>query len=116
LRQAKGRADCVESDMIEAVVVVVVVVAIGRKRFAIPIDARWTSPRESPAKRDSRRDERPMRLSNNQYTNHIANTRHIPHHELGLYTLFPAPAACCPGRPALCLHTCILHRASAATR
>ena len=34
MRQAKGRADCEESDIFE----VVVVVDVGRKRLAIPID------------------------------------------------------------------------------
>jgi hypothetical protein len=52
LRQAKGRADCEESDMIEVVVVVVVVNTTGRKRVGYTNVAGWTtSPRESLAKR-----------------------------------------------------------------
>jgi hypothetical protein len=46
LRQAKGRADCEESDMIEVVVVVE-----ERKRVGYTNVAGWTSPRESLAKR-----------------------------------------------------------------
>jgi hypothetical protein len=51
LRQAKGRADCEESDMIEGVFVVVVVDTAERKRVGYTNVAGWTSPRESPAKR-----------------------------------------------------------------
>ena len=86
-----------------------------------PRDLEWTSPRECPAKRWREREreeglwededvveDAPI-IPRNNTPYCIIYTRH---NELGLHTLFSAPAARCPHRVALDLHTRILQRAS----